>query len=82
MHYLAPHSPQPQEQLKCCSPLKQEELNKLITASKSTTCSLDPILNKLLKELKPITIEPVLNMPAVIKALVKKPHLDPSELSN
>ncbi len=89
------HSPHPKKN--CCAlQLGQEELNKLITASKPTTCLLDPVPTKLLKEL-PVAEEPLLNIInsalylghvpkpfklAVIKPLIKKPQLDPSELSN
>ncbi|KAL0150994.1 hypothetical protein M9458_053721, partial [Cirrhinus mrigala] len=77
--------------------LGQEELNKLITVSKPTTCLLDPVPTKLLKELLPVAEEPLLNIInsslslghvlkpfklAVIKPLIKKPQLDPSELAN
>ncbi len=70
-------------------------LNKLITASKPTTCQLDPVPTKLLKELLPVAEEPLLNIInsslslghvpkpfklAFIKPLIKK--LDPSELAN
>ncbi len=40
----------------------QDELNKLITASKPTTCLLDPVPTKLLKELLPVAEEPLLNI--------------------
>ncbi len=78
------------------STIGQEELNKLITTSKPTTCLLDPLPTKLLKEL-PVAEEPLLNIInsslslghvpkpfklAVIKPLIKKPQLDPSELAN
>ncbi len=66
-----------------------------ITASKPTTCLLDPVPTKLLKELLPVAEEPLLNIInsslslghvpkpfklAVIKTLIKKPKLDPCEL--
>ncbi len=75
----------------------REELNKLITAPKPITCLLDPVPTKLLKELSPIAEEPLLSIInsslslghvpkpfklAVIKPLIKKPQLDPSELAN
>ncbi len=84
----------PKETLLCFSTIGQEELNKRITASKPTTCLLDPVPTKLLKEL-PVAEEPLLNIInsslslghvpkpfklAVIKPLIKKPQLDPSEL--
>ncbi len=86
----------PKENLLCFTTIGQEELNKLITASKPTTCLLDPVPTKLLKEL-PVAEEPLLNIInsllslghipkpfklAVIKPLIKKPQLDPSELAN
>ncbi len=42
--------------------LYQDELNKRITASKPTTCLLDPVPSKLLKELLPVAEEPLLNI--------------------
>ncbi len=71
----------PKEELQCFTTIGQEELNKL------------PVL----KELSPVAEEPLLNIfnsslslghipnpfkLAVIKPLIKKPHLDPSELAN
>ncbi len=87
----------PKEKLLCFTTIGREELNKLITASKPTTCLLDPVPTKLLKELLPLAEEPLLNIInsslslghvpkpfelAVIKPLIKKPQLDPSELAN
>jgi len=87
----------PQEQSQCFTTIGQEELNKLIIASKPTTCLLDPIPTKLLKELSPVAQEPLLNIInsslslghvpkpfklAVIKPLIKKPQLDPNVLAN
>ncbi len=61
------------------------------------TCMLDPIPSKLLKELLPVVIDPVLAIInsslslgyvpkifklAVIKPLIKKPQLDPKDLVN
>ncbi len=86
----------PKEKLQCFTTIGQEELNKLIAASKPTTCLLDLVPDKLLKEL-PVAEEPLLNIInsslslghvpkpfklAVIKPLIKKPQLDPSELAN
>ncbi|KAI2655645.1 RNA-directed DNA polymerase from mobile element jockey [Labeo rohita] len=85
------------EKLQYFTAIGQEELNKLITVSKPTTCLLDPVPTKLLKELLPVAEEPLLNIInsssslghvpkpfklAVIKPLIKKPQLDPSELAN
>ncbi len=41
----------PKEKLQCLTTIGQDELNKRITASKPTTCLLDPVPTKLLKEL-------------------------------
>ncbi len=86
----------PKEKLQCFTTIGQEELNKRITASKPTTCLLDPVPTKLLKQL-PVAEEPLLNIInsslslghipkpfklAVIKPLIRKPQLDPSELAN
>ncbi len=85
----------PKEKLHCFTTIGQDELNKLITASKPTTCLLDPVPTKLLKELLPVAEEPLLNIInsslslghvpkpfklAVIKPLIKKPKLDPTLL--
>ncbi len=88
----------PKEKLHCFTTIGQDELNKLITASKPTTCLLDPVPTKLLIELLPVAEEPLLNIIinsslslghvpkpfklAVIKPLIKKPKLDPRELAN
>ncbi len=87
----------PKEKLQSFTTIGQEELNKLITASKPTTCLLDPVPTKLLKELLPVAEQPLLNIInsslslghvpkpfklAVIKPLIKKPKLDPCELAN
>ncbi len=87
----------PKEKLQCFTTIGQDELNKLITASKPTTCLLDPVPTKLLKELLPVAEEPLLNIInsslslghvpkplklSVIKPLIKKPKLDPCELAN
>ncbi len=87
----------PKEKLNCFTTIRQDELNKLITASKPTTCLLYPVPTKLLKELLPVAEEPLLNIInsslslghvpkpfklAVIKPLIKKPKLDPCELAN
>ncbi len=52
----------PKEKLQCFTTIGQDELNKLITASTSTTCLLDPVPTKLLKELLPVAEEPLLNI--------------------
>ncbi len=86
----------PKEKLHCFTTIGKDELNKLITASKPTTCLLDPVPTKLLKELLPVA-EPLLNIInsslslghvpkpfklVVIKPLFNKPKLDPCELAN
>ncbi len=84
----------PKEILQCFTTIGQDELNKLITASKPTTCLLDPVPTKLLKELLPVAEVNIINSSlslghvpkpfklAVIKPLIKKPKLDPCELAN
>ncbi len=85
----------PKEKLLCFTTIGQDELNKPITASKPTSCLLDPVLTKLLMQLFPVAEEPLLNIInsslghvpkpfklAVIKRLIKKPKLDPCELAN
>ena len=52
----------PQERLQCFTTIEQTELNKRITSSKTTTCLLDPIPTKLLKEVLPVVEEPLLNI--------------------
>ncbi len=52
----------PKEKLQYFTTIEQDELNKLITASKPTTCLLDPVPTKLLKELLPVAGEPLLNI--------------------
>ncbi len=44
----------PKEILQCFTTIGQDELNKLFTASKPTTCLLDPVPTKLLKEFLPV----------------------------
>ncbi len=81
----------------CFTTIGQDEFNKRITTSKPTTCLLDPVPSKLLKELLPVAEEPLLNIInsllslghipkpfklAVIKPLINKPKLYPCELAN
>ncbi len=42
----------PKEKMQCFTTIGREELNKLITASKPTTCLLDPVPTKLLNKMK------------------------------
>uniref|UniRef100_A0A4W6G917 Reverse transcriptase domain-containing protein n=1 Tax=Lates calcarifer TaxID=8187 RepID=A0A4W6G917_LATCA len=73
------------------------QLTSIISASKPSTCLLDPIPTRLLKEALPLICSPVLDMlnlslltgyvpqsykTAVIKPLLKKPTLDPDVLTN
>ncbi len=48
----------PKEKLQCFTTIGQDELS----ASKPTTCLLDPVPTKLLKELLPVAEEPLLNI--------------------
>ncbi len=52
----------PKEILQYFTTVGWDELNKLITASKPTTCLLDPVPTQLLKELLPVAEEPLLNI--------------------
>ncbi len=87
----------PEEQFHSFSTIGEVELYKLVKSSKPTTCMLDPIPSKLLKEVLPEVIDPLLviinsslslgYVPknfklAVIKPLIKKPQLDPKDLVN
>ena len=71
------------------------EFNTIVHFSKSSTCLLDPIPTKLLKELLPVIGTPLLNIvnaslvcghipqtlkTAVIKPLIKRPNLDVLEV--
>uniref|UniRef100_A0A669C0Q9 Reverse transcriptase domain-containing protein n=1 Tax=Oreochromis niloticus TaxID=8128 RepID=A0A669C0Q9_ORENI len=79
------------------SPIDLSELTSIITSSKPSTCLLDPIPTKLLKEVLPLINASILNMinlsliigyvpqafkVAVVKPLLKKPSLDPAVLAN
>ncbi len=79
------------------STIGEEELYKLVKSAKTTTCMLDPIPSKLLKELLPEVIDPLLAIInsslslgyvpktfklAVIKPLIKKTQLNPKDLVN
>jgi hypothetical protein len=70
---------------------------KIVTASKPSSCILDPIPTKLLKELLPVLGPPMLDIinaslstrcvpnslnVTVIKPLLKKPKLDPENKKN
>ncbi len=79
------------------STIGEEELYRLVKSAKPTTCMLDPIPSKLLKEVLPEVIDHLLAIInsslslgyvpktfklAVIKPLIKKPQLDPKDLVN
>ncbi len=87
----------PEEQFHSFSTIGEEELYKLVKSAKPTTCILDPIPSKLLKEVLPEVIDPLLAIInsslslgyvpktfklAVIKPLIKKTQLDPKDLVN
>ncbi len=87
----------PKEKLHCFTTIGQDELNKLITASKPTTCLLDPVPTNLLKELLPVAEEQLLNIInsslslghipkpfklVLLSLLLMKPKLEPCELAN
>ncbi|KAL6458609.1 hypothetical protein MHYP_G00320810 [Metynnis hypsauchen] len=86
-----------EKRLETFYPLPQLELEKIISTVNCTTCTLDAIPPKLLKEVLPAIINPLLTIinsslslgyvpkafkQAVIKPLIKKPNLDVSVLSN
>ncbi len=95
-HQIKKHYRSPEEQFHSFSTVGEEELYKLVKSSKPTTCMLDPIPSKLLKELLPEVIDPLLAINssfslgyvpktfklAVIKPLIKKTQLDPKDLVN
>ncbi len=54
------HYRSPEEQFHSFSTIGEEELYKLVKSSKPTTCMLDPIPSKLIKELLPEVIDPLL----------------------
>ncbi|KAI2662341.1 Toxin RTX-I translocation ATP-binding protein [Labeo rohita] len=56
------HYRSPGEQFHSFSTIGQDELYKLVKASKPTTCMLDPIPSRLLKDLLPDLIDPLLNI--------------------
>uniref|UniRef100_A0A669EKP4 Reverse transcriptase domain-containing protein n=1 Tax=Oreochromis niloticus TaxID=8128 RepID=A0A669EKP4_ORENI len=79
------------------SPIDLSELTSIINSSKPSTCLLDPIPTKLLKEVLPLINSSILIMinlsliigyvpqafkVAVVKPLLKKPSLDPAVLAN
>ncbi len=92
------HSRSPEEQFHSFSAIGEEELYKLVKSAKPTYKGvLDPIPSKLLKEVLPEVIDPLLVIVnsslslgyvpktfklAVFKPLVKKLQLDPKDLVN
>ncbi len=60
----------PKEKLQCFTTIGQDELNKLITASKPTTCLLDPVPTKLLLQLLPVAEETLLNIIIIIIIII------------
>ena len=90
-------SVRPYQHLESFSPVDHLELSSIIKASKPSTCLLDPIPIKLLKDVLPLINTSILNqinlslltgyVPqsfkiAVIKPLLKKATLDPNVLAN
>ena len=88
---------EPDLYLDCFSPIDLYQLTSMIFSSKPTTCLLDPIPTRLLKEVLPLVSTSLLDMinlslltgyvpqsfkVAVIKPLLKKPTLDPGVLAN
>ena len=83
--------------LDCFSPVDLSELTSMICSAKPSTCLLDPIPTRLLKEALPLVSTSLLDMinlslvtgyvpqsfkVAVIKPLLKKPTLDSGVLAN
>ncbi|XP_051242969.1 uncharacterized protein LOC127355793 [Dicentrarchus labrax] len=83
--------------LDCFSAIDLHQLTSIISSSKPSTCLLDPIPTRLLKEVVPLIGTSLLDMirlsllsgyvpqsfkVAVIKPLLKKPTLDPGVLAN
>ena len=77
--------------------IKLNEFCHLISSSKNSTCLLDPLQTGFLKQMLPEIGTPLLNLInvsltsgyvpqsfkiAVIKPILKKPNLDPNDLSN
>jgi len=52
----------PKERFVSFAAIGEEEFSKLVNSSKSTTYMLDPIPTKLLKEMLPEVIDPLLNI--------------------
>ncbi|KAI5085332.1 hypothetical protein C0J45_23157, partial [Silurus meridionalis] len=84
-------------QLQSFTTIHESDLISLISSSKSSTCILDPLPTSFFKQIAPEVIKPVLKIInssistgyvpksfklAVIHPLIKKPDLDPCQLSN
>jgi len=75
----------PEERFGSFAAIEEEEFCKLVNSSNSTTCMLDPIPTKLLKEMLPDVIDPLLNIinsslslgyvPKTFKLAIKKRNL-------
>ncbi len=91
------HCRSPEKQFHSFSTIGEEEFYKLVKSAKPTTCMLAPIPSKLLKEVLPEVIDPLLSIinsslslgyvhktfkMTVIKPLIKKTQLDPKDLVN
>ncbi len=59
-HHIKLYTKDPEEQFHLFSTMGEEELYKLVKSAKPTTCMLDPIPSKLLKEVLPEVIDPLL----------------------
>ncbi len=90
-HQILPYR-SPEEQFHSFSTIGEEELYTFVKSFKQTTCMLDPIPSKLLKDVIPEVIDPLLTIIhlslslgyvpktfklAVIKPLLKKHYLTP-----
>ena len=79
------------------SPINRDQLSSTVSTSNTSTCLLDPIPTRLLKDVSPLIGNSLLDMinvslltghvphsfdVAVIKPLLKKPTLDPEALAN
>ena len=60
--HQAVHCSLPEEKFDSFVAIGEEEFTKLVKSSKSTTCMLDPIPTKLLKEMLPEGTDPLLNI--------------------
>uniref|UniRef100_A0A8C7QNK4 Reverse transcriptase domain-containing protein n=1 Tax=Oncorhynchus mykiss TaxID=8022 RepID=A0A8C7QNK4_ONCMY len=89
--------PGSRETLKCFTTISLDTMMKIIMASKPSSCILDPIPTKLLKDLLPVLGPHMLNIingslstgcvpnslkVAVKKPLLKKPNFDPEYIKN